>query len=550
MSPVIAELIQSCEWAPSQFLVISDNVFSPLLYYSYLGSVIPTLLIALFIFSKGPKRLPNQLILLTALSFAAWVFGAMVTWATETPAYTMFFWTILVLVEPLVYFFAFYFFYAFIYKKDLSVWQKVFFAIPLIPVMVLAPTRFALLGYDLSNCDRNAYEGIATTYGYIIEILYAVSILLFAALAFIKARKPGERTMIALLTIGITAFLLSFSLGNILEVFTENWYIGQYGLFGAPIFTAFLAYLIVRFRAFNAKLIGAQALVAALWILVLALLFIRSVENIRVVVSITLIFVLILGVLLVRSVYREIQQRERVEVLAKDLETANQQQIILIHFITHQLKGFVTKSRNVFSMLLEGDFGSLPDTMKPMVEEGLRSDTKGVNTIQEILNAANIKSGKVTYAKSPLDLKELVGSIVADLKPGADTKGLALTMKGGDGDFTIQGDRMQLTNAFKNLIDNSIKYTPKGSVEVSLERGEEKVRLLIKDTGVGITPEDMRLLFTEGGHGKESQKVNVESTGFGLYIVKNIIEAHQGKVWAESDGKDQGSRFIVELPIS
>ena len=57
-------------------------------------------------------------------------------------------------------------------------------------------------------------------------------------------------------------------------------------------------------------------------------------------------------------------------------------------------------------------------------------------------------------------------------------------------------------------------------------------------------------VFTEGGHGKESSKVNVESTGFGLYIVKNIIEAHQGKVWAESEGKDKGSRFIVELPAS
>jgi len=173
-----------------------------------------------------------------------------------------------------------------------------------------------------------------------------------------------------------------------------------------------------------------------------------------------------------------------------------------------------------------------------------------VNTIQEILNAANIKSGKVTYAKSPLDLKELVTSIVNDLRPNADAKSLALAVTAEATDFTIQGDRMQLTNAVKNLIDNSIKYTLKGSVNVSLAREDSKVRLEINDTGVGITPEDMKLLFTEGGHGKESQKVNVESTGFGLYIVKNIIEAHQGKVWVESEGKDKGSRFIVELPVA
>ncbi len=59
----------------------------------------------------------------------------------------------------------------------------------------------------------------------------------------------------------------------------------------------------------------------------------------------------------------------------------------------------------------------------------------------------------------------------------------------------------------------------------------------------------MQHLFTEGGHGAESRKVNVDSTGFGLYIVKNIIEAHKGRVWAESEGAGKGAKFTVELPI-
>jgi signal transduction histidine kinase len=232
------------------------------------------------------------------------------------------------------------------------------------------------------------------------------------------------------------------------------------------------------------------------------------------------------------------------------LQQANEQQVVLIHFITHQIKGFVAKSRNIFSMLLEGDFGPVPDTMKPMLEEGFKSDTKGATTIQEILNASNIKSGKVTYAKETLDMRELVDSVVPDLKSAADAKGLALTVTAEGDDFAFSGDRMQLTNAVKNLIDNSIKYTPSGSVEVSLTRADDKVRLTIADTGVGITPEDMQNLFTEGGHGKESTKINVDSTGFGLYIVKNIVEAHHGRVWAESEGAGKGSRFIMELPVS
>jgi signal transduction histidine kinase len=239
---------------------------------------------------------------------------------------------------------------------------------------------------------------------------------------------------------------------------------------------------------------------------------------------------------------------EELTISNENLAKANDQQVILIHFITHQLKGFVTKSRNIFSVLLEGDFGVLPETMKPMVEEGFRSDTKGAETIQEILNAANIKSGKVTYNMVPFDLKALVEEISNDLKPAATAKGIDLTLNLGDA-LEYNGDKAQLTNALKNLIDNSIKYTPSGSVKVSLAKEADKIHFEIKDTGVGITPEDMQHLFTEGGHGKESQKINVESTGFGLYIVKNIIDGHGGKIWAESEGTGKGSRFIIELPL-
>jgi signal transduction histidine kinase len=199
-------------------------------------------------------------------------------------------------------------------------------------------------------------------------------------------------------------------------------------------------------------------------------------------------------------------------------------------------------------MLLEGDFGPLPDTMKPMIEEGFKSDTKGVATIQEILNAANIKSGKVSYTRAEFDLKALIEEIGNDLKPAAEAKKLTLNLVLGQNPLTVVGDRAQLVNAYKNIIDNSIKYTPSGSVTVTLTKREETSVLKVEDTGVGITPDDMKKLFTEGGHGAESQKINTESTGFGLYIVKNIIDAHKGRVWAESDGPGKGSRFIIELP--
>lgn len=551
MTPEVSSLISACEWGVSNFFVVSSNVFVPLIYYSHLGAAIPTFIISLFIFLNGKKELPNILLLLASTCFSLWVISDLVLWATEFPEYTMFFWTAEIILEPLVYFLLFYFFFVYVKKRDFSLFEKVLFSLPLVPTLLLASTNLGLLGYDLSNCDRNAYEGVLTTYGYGIEIVYALLIVGIAIFASLQQQQKARRLEVLLLAAGTTLFLLSFSLGNIVEVFSENWYVGQFGLFGAPVFTALLAYLIVKYQSFNSKMIAAQALIVALWFLVLALLFIRTVENVRIVVSITLIFVLFIGMILIRSVKREIAQRENIEKLAHELENVNKQQVILIHFVTHQIKGFVAKSRNIFSLILDGDYGPVPEKMKPMIEEGFRSDTKGAQTIQEILNAANIKSGKVVYTMAEFDLRALIEEVAKDLQAAAEAKGLTLTLDLGTQPLLMKGDRGQLVNAFKNLIDNSIKYTPSGSVTVTLGKAKDgHIMFSVRDTGVGITKEDMDHLFTEGGRGKNSQRINVESTGFGLYIVRSIIEAHKGTVRADSAGEGKGSTFTVELPVN
>src|SRR3989344_5394301 len=508
-----------CPWESPEFLIFSSNI-PTLLYYSHFVAILAALIFGLALIGRVRESSPARWFLVTIVLFSIWSAIDVLLWASNRPDIVLFYWNLQILLEILLYASAFYFAYVFIKQKKLAFGGCAVIALLTVPIIALLPTAYLLEGIDTAYC--NALET-----PFVILYTYAFEILLSLTLLFIAFRQmhlsPKRAKEIGFFTLGTLFFLLAFSSGNIIGSLTDDWVLAQTGLFGMPIFIGFLAYTAVRFKTFNLKLFSAQILVVSLWLLTLSQLFIRTIDNIRIIVIVN---------------------------LAKDLEIANQQQIILIHFITHQLKGFVTKSRNLFSMLLDGDYGQAPDEMKPLLEEGLQSDTKGVNTIQEILNAANIKSGKVTYAKSPLDLKELVKSIVNDLRPNADAKSLALAVTAEATDFTIQGDRMQLTNAVKNLIDNSIKYTLKGSVNVSLAREDSKVRLEINDTGVGITPEDMKLLFTEGGHGKESQKVNVESTGFGLYIVKNIIEAHQGKVWVESEGKDKGSRFIVELPVA
>lgn len=387
--------------------------------------------------------------------------------------------------------------------------------------------------------------------------IFAITTILFVLIGIISLFKQlhdsaGEKReqLVQILTgtalmFGLIIFL-NF-LGPVL--FNTTFFVPLGAVFVLP-FAIMTAYAILSQHLFNVKVATTAVLVFLLSIVSFAdIIFSNTLFEILLRVGFFLL-ILVFGINLIRGVLREIEQRERIEVLAKDLETANKQQVALIHFITHQLKGFVAKSRNIFSMLAEGDYGSVPETMKPIIDEGFSSATKGAQTIQDILNASNIKSGKTTYDMRPFDFKALIDTVIKMQKPNADAKNVAFTVAEPDGPVMITGDQMQLENAIKNLVDNAIKYTPSGSIKATLTNDGTTVRFMTEDTGVGITPEDMQHLFTEGGHGAESQKVNVDSTGFGLYIVKNIIEGHRGTVHAESEGAGKGSRFIVELPVS
>jgi signal transduction histidine kinase len=238
--------------------------------------------------------------------------------------------------------------------------------------------------------------------------------------------------------------------------------------------------------------------------------------------------------------------------LTKELEELNKKQETLIHFISHEVKGFLTKDQATFAALLEGDFGALPDDLRPLVTEALAQVRTGVGSVMNILQASNQKKGTATYQKEPFDLKALIIESTERARSGAEGKKLSLTLHtGGTEQYSFTGDKEQLAeHVLRNLIDNAVTYTPSGSIDVTLEKKGDIYSLSVKDTGVGISAEDKAHLFTEGGHGKESQKVNVHSTGYGLFIAKNVVEAHGGTIRAESDGPGKGSTFIVELPAS
>lgn len=519
--------------------VVNEQIPLVLVYYSHIPVVAISAFFAVYVLLKDRKNPLSNYFFVLNFIFILWVINDLITWVMlNDSALTMFAWSTLELLEVSFFFTCVNFAYIYLSKKRLSILPNLVLLVPVVVVFIFSVSGLILHDYNIIVCEATENKSIINDLILSVDLFYFFVIVAMFITNIVKTQGKdwkGKSVMFAGLFFFLTFYLLVLNLSD--YVSNYNWSLIALG--GMPVFLAVMSFAAVRYGIFNFKILGAQVLVfVSIFLVAAQFIFIRNPINI-VLNSITTIMLIIGGFFLIRSV-------KLIETQRLDLEAANKQQIILIHFITHQIKGFVAKSRNIFASLREGDFGKLPDAMVPMVEEGFRSDTKGAQTIQEILNAANIKSGKVEYAMQPFDLKAMIEEILKDLKVLAEAKGL--TLNATLTPITFTGDKGQLVNAFKNLIDNSIKYTPKGSVDVSLAQAGNKIVFEIKDTGVGIGADDMKNLFTEGGHGKNSQKINVESTGFGLYIVKNIIEAHKGTVRAESEGEGKGSRFIIELP--
>ena len=544
--------ILACNWSPTFLLIFSDNVYAPLIYYSHLVPLTVSLLIGGLVLLNNPREQINRVLFGITIAFSLWVFFDLVLWATENPDYVMFFWSAIVPVELLIYTGCLYF-VALIgnKKRDTSLLSKIGIAILFIPIVVLGHTSYNLLGFDYTNCDRGAIEGPLIQYLYIVELFIITLTALVAISKFRSIKEQETRKQLLYLSIGTLFFMLTFTAGNITLIFSLDWQYEQYKLFGMPIFVAFIAYSIVRFRAFSMKLLGAQALVVGLSVAVLSLLFIRTIGNVRIIAALTFVLIVVLGYNLVRSVKREVQLREQTQELAAELEKTNKRQETLLHFVGHEVKNFLTKDQGAFAALLEGDVGQLPDTMRSFVERALAQTRDGVYSVTAILKASNQKSGTVTYEMAPFDLGTAAAAAVERARPLAEEKGLSLTFTADSegAPYTLNGDKDEISDhVLRNLIENAINYTPSGSVYVTLRRETGKMVFIIQDTGVGITEEDKKVLFTEGGHGKDSRKVNSHSTGYGLFIAKNIVEAHGGSVRADSEGPGKGSTFTVEIP--
>ncbi len=335
-------------------------------------------------------------------------------------------------------------------------------------------------------------------------------------------------------------------------------------------FTVPLAYATMKYHLMDIKLVLTEIVAG----LVSTTLLIDSVFSIFTSANPIVIFLKVLiflvfsyfGILLIRSVLREIEQREKIEKLAKELERAleaekkaNDTLELFMTGLQHDIKGYLTPITSGASALIDGS-----GTFSKFAKRGVLLNENGVNMVKifeksaitardqsdDFMAIAKFRQGKpIVSLDSTVELDTMLEELIGSFKAETDSKGIALEFKKSGDKFIVPADQVKLKSALRNVIGNSVKYTRAGKVAVNLSKGEgDKVLIEIKDTGIGIPPDKLAALFSSPFERTVEARKTAGGSGFGLYFASLIIGLHNGKIRVESEGENKGSTFYIELP--
>jgi signal transduction histidine kinase len=247
------------------------------------------------------------------------------------------------------------------------------------------------------------------------------------------------------------------------------------------------------------------------------------------------------------------QKSRELEKVNEELKRLDQLKSTFISSVSHELRTPLTVIKEFISLMLEGHVGALTEDQREYLGIANRNIIRLTNLIETLLDFSRIESGKGLKLRfEPTRLMEVVEDAVMTFSQQLEERRVALENRLDPDIPLVLIDRNRLVEVFINLIGNGIKFTPPGGKITIDSRGltekRDYLKIVVTDTGVGISPEDLPKVFDRFYQGGRTQTGLITGTGLGLAITKEIIETHQGYIQAESKS-ESGASFVFTLPV-
>jgi signal transduction histidine kinase len=241
--------------------------------------------------------------------------------------------------------------------------------------------------------------------------------------------------------------------------------------------------------------------------------------------------------------------------LYQQAQTANQAKTEFMSIASHELKIPMTSIKGYAKLLTLGTVGELTERQRDFLNIITANVDRMDRLVADLLDVSRIEAGRLRLDMQPVDLREVIDTVLQSVETQIAAKKLALQLEVPKKLPPVMGDQGRLIQVITNLVSNAYKYTPEGGqihikadgLAAALPSG--RLTISVRDTGLGISPEDQQKIFTKFFRAEDPQVRDVPGTGLGLSITKSLVEMHGGEIWFESEvGK--GTTFAFTLPIA
>lgn len=250
------------------------------------------------------------------------------------------------------------------------------------------------------------------------------------------------------------------------------------------------------------------------------------------------------------------EMEEQVQERTQEIREANERLENLLKaksefldIASHQLRTPVSIIRGMLSMVAEGSISR--EKEREFIKDAYSTANRLNIIINDLLDATELEGNIIKVNLKPSDLKKVIQGSIKMFEPKAKEKKLYLKFYHPKKKLDlVLVDRAKIQEAVNDLIDNSIKYTKEGGITISLGQDKKEAIIKVSDTGIGLNKEEKNKLFEKFARGQRAVNMIPDGSGLGLFIVKRLIEAHNGTISAESPGACQGTTFTITIPVS